>query len=98
MHINCELKAHTNGDEHCLGCHAPGCHVTDANTLLMIGRPNFSPHFHCTKFDSGDISFWERRLSDDDVKTLCGIPTGISNCSQKALLFKLKTVQLLLNP
>lgn len=76
MYVNCELKAHSKGSEHCIGCHSHGCHVTDTNTLLMIGRPNYSPHFHCTKFDSGDISFWERYLSDNDVETLCGAPTG----------------------
>ncbi|KAL9981056.1 hypothetical protein ACROYT_G009713 [Oculina patagonica] len=76
MYVNCELKAHTKGSEHCIGCHSHGCHVTDTNTLLMIGRPNYSPHFHCTKFDSGDISFWERYLSANDVETLCGAPTG----------------------
>lgn len=76
MYVNCELKAHTKGDEHCIGCHSKGCHVTDTNTLLMIGRPNYSPHFHCTKFDSGDISFWEKYLSANDVETLCGAPTG----------------------
>ena len=76
MYVNCELKAHSKGSEHCIGCHSHGCHVTDTNTLLMIGRPNYSPHFHCTKFDSGDISFWERYLSANDVETLCGAPTG----------------------
>lgn len=76
MYVNCELKAHSKGSEHCIGCHSHGCHVTDTNTLLMIGRPNYSPHFHCTKFDSGDISFWERYLSTNDVATLCGAPTG----------------------
>ncbi|XP_068680028.1 uncharacterized protein [Montipora foliosa] len=76
MYVNCELRTHTKGSEHCIGCHSKGCHVTDANTLLMIGRPNYSPHFHCTKFDSGDISFWERYLSDRDVETLCGASTG----------------------
>lgn len=76
MFVNCELKAQTKGSEHCIGCHSKGCHRTDANTLLMIGRPNYSPHFHCTKFDSGDISFWERYLSDKDVVTLCGASTG----------------------
>lgn len=76
MYVNCELKAHTKGSEHCIGCHSKGCHVTDTNTLLMIGRPNYSPHFHCTKFDSGDISFWERCLSNKDVETLCGAPIG----------------------
>lgn len=76
MYINCELKAHTEGSEHCIGCHSRGCHMTDINTLLMIGRPNYSPHFHCTKFDSGDVSFWERYLSAKDVETLCGAPTG----------------------
>ncbi|XP_022800516.1 uncharacterized protein LOC111338320 isoform X2 [Stylophora pistillata] len=78
MYVNCELKAHTKGSEHCIGCHSRGCHVTDTNTLLMIGRPNYSPHFHCTKFDSGDISFWEKYLSANDVETLCGAPTGES--------------------
>lgn len=76
MYVNCQLKAHTKGSEHCIGCHSKGCHVTDTNTLLMIGRPNYSPHFHCTKFDSGDISFWEKYLSAKDVETLCGAPTG----------------------
>lgn len=76
MYVNCELKAHSKGSEHCIGCHSHGCHVTDTNTLLMIGRPNYSPHFHCTKFDSGDISFWERYLSANDVEALCGAPTG----------------------
>lgn len=76
MYVNCELKAHTKGSEHCIGCHSRGCHVTDTNTLLMIGRPNYSPHFHCTKFDSGDIAFWEKYLSANDVETLCGAPTG----------------------
>ncbi|KAK2574419.1 Glutamine-rich protein 2 [Acropora cervicornis] len=76
MFVNCELKAQTKGSEHCIGCHSKGCHRTDTNTLLMIGRPNYSPHFHCTKFDSGDISFWERYLSDKDVVTLCGASTG----------------------
>lgn len=76
MYVNCELKAHSKGSEHCIGCHSHGCHVTDTNTLLMIGRPNYSPPFHCTKFDSGDISFWERYLSANDVETLCGAPTG----------------------
>ena len=76
MYINCELKAQSKGNEHCIGCHSKGCHVTDTNTLLMIGRPNYSPHFHCTKFDSGDISFWEKYLSAKDVETLCGVPTG----------------------
>lgn len=76
MYVNCKLRAHTKGSEHCIGCHSHGCHVTDTNTLLMIGRPNYSPHFHCTKFDSGDMSFWERYLSANDVETLCGAPTG----------------------
>lgn len=76
MYVNCELQGHAKGSEHCIGCHSKGCHVTDTNTLLMIGRPNYSPHFHCTKFDSGDISFWEKHLSAKDVETLCGAPTG----------------------
>lgn len=76
MYINCQLKAETKGDKHCLGCHASGCHVTDTNTRLMIGRPNFSPHFHCSKFESGDISFWERHLRPRDIRLLCGLEAG----------------------
>lgn len=87
MYVNCELKAQSKGSEHCIGCHSHGCHVTDTNTLLMIGRPNYSPHFHCTKFDSGDIAFWEKYLSANDVETLCGAPTGELNIIQ--MLFSL---------
>ncbi|KAJ7333857.1 Hemicentin-1 [Desmophyllum pertusum] len=84
MYVNCELKAQSKGSEHCIGCHSHGCHVTDTNTLLMIGRPNYSPHFHCTKFDSGDIAFWEKYLSANDVETLCGAPTGETGETGKA--------------
>lgn len=92
MYVNCELKAHTKGNEHCIGCHSKGCHVTDTNTLLMIGRPNYSPHFHCTKFDSGDISFWEKYLSVNDVETLCGAPTG-NDALNVAFLMKASSMQ-----
>ena len=72
MYINCELKGHTTDGKHCMGCHSKGCHVTDANTRLMIGRPNYGPHFRCSKFESGDIAFYEQYLGDDDVASICG--------------------------
>ncbi|XP_048583185.1 uncharacterized protein LOC5513112 isoform X3 [Nematostella vectensis] len=79
MYMNCELKAETKSNDHCLGCRSTGCHVSDYNTKLMIGRPNYSPHFHCTKFESGDISFWERYLSPADVSNICAKDTVMLN-------------------
>lgn len=76
MYLNCDLKGQAKSSEQCLGCRSRGCHVTDVNTQLMVGRPNYSPHFHCTKFESGDISFWEKYLDDEDVNRLCGRDLG----------------------
>ncbi|KXJ29084.1 Hemicentin-1 [Exaiptasia diaphana] len=75
LYLNCELKGQAKSSDQCLGCRSPGCHVTDKNTQLMIGRPNYSPHFRCTKFESGDISFWEKYLNQEDVNMLCGRDT-----------------------
>lgn len=85
MYLNCELKGQAQNHDQCLGCRSPGCHVTDKNTQLMIGRPNYSPHFRCTKFESGDISFWEKYLSQEDVNMLCGRETG-KYCNYTVLL------------
>lgn len=72
MYINCELKGHATDGKHCIGCRYKGCHLTDANTRLTIGRPNYGPHFRCSKFESGDIAIYERYLGDDYVISVCG--------------------------
>ena len=71
MYINCELKGATKNGDKCLSCHGSGCHRTDINTHLMIGRPNYGPHFHTAMFHSGDLGVYERYWSPSAVNMMC---------------------------
>ena len=72
MYINCKLVATTQNDDQCINCHTPGCHGTDSNTKLILGRANSEPQSNFARFKAGDLSIYERYLNPQDIDKICG--------------------------
>ena len=72
MYINCKLVATTESDDQCINCHTSGCHNTDANTNLVLGRANGEPQSNFARFKAGDLSIYEKYLNPQDIDKLCG--------------------------
>lgn len=72
MYINCKLVATTESDDQCISCHTSGCHSTDSNTKLVLGRANSDPQTNFARFKAGDLSIYERYLKPQDIDKICG--------------------------
>lgn len=78
MYINCKLVGTADNDDQCIGCHTPGCHTSDDNTKLMLGRANSYPESTFARFRASDLSIYERYLHSRDVDKICGISKRMS--------------------
>ena len=76
MYINCKLVATTESDDQCISCHSPGCHTSDENTNLILGKANHEPSSSFAKFKAGDLSIYERYLNPQDIDKICGFSKG----------------------
>ena len=72
MYINCKLVGTTQNDDQCLNCHTSGCHTTDTNTKLMLGRANGDPQSNFARFKASDLSIYETYLQPQDIDKICG--------------------------
>ena len=72
MYINCRLAATVEDDKQCINCHTPGCHNSDENTKLVVGRSNSEPQSGFARFKAGDLSIYERYLYPKDIDQICG--------------------------
>ena len=72
MYINCKLVATTQSDAQCINCHTSGCHTSDSNTKLILGRANSEPQSNFARFKAGDLSIHERYLNPQDIDKICG--------------------------
>ncbi|XP_028400368.1 uncharacterized protein LOC114523591 [Dendronephthya gigantea] len=72
MYINCKLVATTENDDQCISCHTSGCHNSDTNTKLLLGRANGNPQSNFARFKAGDLSIYDKYLNPQDIDRICG--------------------------